>query len=105
MTLREIAEALKKEFPKEYASFTIDVQVYPRLGIKGLIEAREPKVEIEISIYTEKTSQIHGTSFEDCLRQMRERLDPPVPDIDKEVPTMEKSYEEKQKDWDKEPEV
>jgi hypothetical protein len=90
MTLREIAEALKKEFPKEYASFTIDVNVYPRPGIAGLIPEKDSHVEMEISIYTEKTKHVQGTSFEDCLRQIRERLDPPVLDIDKEVPTIDR---------------
>jgi hypothetical protein len=112
MTLREIAEALKKEFPNEYSNFTIEVNVHPRTAIKPFIPDSDTVTEIEVSIYSEKTKHIYGSSFEDCLGKILAKKKRVAIDMDKEVPTMEvqkiksiKPLEEREKDWEREPEV
>lgn len=92
MTLREIVDTLKKEFPNEYSSFTIEVNVYPH------------SVNIDICLYTKTKGFVQGTSFEDCLNKFRALNS--KPSLDQEVPQMgEKSFKERQKEWDNEPEV
>lgn len=77
MTIGEIIEALKKEFPNEYKSFTIDISVH------------STNTQVEISLYTKTKGFVHGTSFEDCLNRFKVLHPKEVP-LDQEVPTLEK---------------
>lgn len=77
MTLREIIDTLKKEFPNEYSSFVIDVAVHSNA-----------KPEIKIYLYTRTMGFVHGISFDDCLNKFRTAHPKEVP-LDQEVPTME----------------
>lgn len=83
MTLREIARALKAEFPKEYSNFSINVNVYPRTIVP------DSRIEMEIYIYTPKQGFVHGTSFEECLDKIRALRKPltVTSALDQEIPT------------------
>jgi len=60
MTISKIGKVLKKEFPNEYSSFTIDINSHAGSPVKA-----------EITLYTAELKHVYGDSFEDCLQKAR----------------------------------
>ena len=81
MTLNEIAERLKEEFPKRYVSFGIHVNQFPEKDFGNGLKTPE-RSEFEMYIYTEGLDSIDCSDLEGGINQLKIQLGMIQPNIE-----------------------
>jgi len=72
MKLSQIASALKKEFPKSYSSFQIQVN-----GMFHEIDnTHSSKIELRLYVNDQGGTSVEGSSFKECVRLLKAKLKP-----------------------------